>query len=152
MSTSASTVLDPVAQLLADVINGLTGLGLTAAVKGEKWEPEIGGLQLPCGVVGLPSFDREALDAPESQLNARDWFLSYPVEILVDLENPRRNSAKVAEIVEAFIKAIDTDTLTAQDGSILVARVTSTARPSSTSTSARPLLGYVVSVEVHKLV
>jgi hypothetical protein len=92
-----------------------------------------------------------ALDAPESQLNARDWFLSYPVEILVDLENPRRNSAKVAEIVEAFIKAIDTDTLTAQDGSILVARVVNGA-PVEYVDKARPMLGYVVNVEIHKLV
>lgn len=148
---TSSVILDPVAQKIAAVITGLAGLQLTATVKGEKWEPEIGGLQLPCGVVGLPSFDRTPLDDPEGQLGARDWYLDYPVELLVDLSKPRDDSAKVAEIVEAFILAIDTDTLTAQDGSILVARVVNGA-PVEYLDAARPMLGYVVTVQVHKLV
>lgn len=144
----SSTIIEPVAQKIADVI---TGLALVPTFKGYRWEPGMQGITTPCGIVGLPTIDRTPLAEAEPELGTRAWQLAYPVELLIDLDNVQRRSRQIAEAVEALIVAVDTDVLQVQDPSIWDARVTPAA-PVEYVDRQRPLLGYVVTVELIKLV
>src|SRR5256885_9395778 len=100
-----STIIDPVAQSLADI---LAALGVSPSVTAHKWEPSATGT-LPSGVVELPQFRRRAADRAESQVGTRDWKLIYPVVIYVDYTDAVAAQAQVAEIAEAFAIAVDAD-------------------------------------------
>ena len=140
-----STVLDPTAQKIADK---LTALNLTVSVKGYKWAPvELDAV--PAGVVELPTLDRIEPDAKESQINATDWHIEYPVAIYHDLSEAVYSQAQAVETVEAFVKAIDADPQLA--GTVLDAKVTQ-AYPEILEDEARPLVRYVCSVRVWQLV
>lgn len=146
----ASTVLSPTADLIVTVINGLT---TSETVKATRWDPGTGtGFdKLPAASVGVPTIRRVGVDQPESQIGSRDWEITYPVIFYIDLGEARYAQALAVEIVEAFIKAIDTNTLQASDGSIVDAKVTEAA-PAEYVDDARPLLAYETTLELLKLV
>lgn len=101
----ASTVLDPIATAIVNVINGLT---LTPAVKSEKWDtshPK----RLPCGIVMMPSLSRTDVDRPEDHLGSNDWRIQFPVNFYFNLGSEQAEQAKAVACVEAFVKAIDAD-------------------------------------------
>lgn len=150
----SSTTVKPVATLIANVIAGLsvTFPGGSASVKAYTWDPGMDGFDaLPAGVVGVPDIRRVSVDSPESQIGSRDWRMTYPVTFVFDLDVAALAQDRVVDCVEAFIKAIDTDTLQASDGSIIDAKVIA-ARPNVVMTDARPLLAYDCELELLKLV
>lgn len=145
----ASTILDPTATLIAAV---LSGLAVTPTVKAYATDPGYAGLDaLPAGVVGVPEIDRQDVQERESQLGTNDWTITYPVALFFDLADTATAQAQATQTVEAFIKAIDTATLSVSDATIEDAKVVS-ATPDEIADSARPMLVYDCRVVVFKLV
>lgn len=145
----ASTILDPVGTLIASVISGLS---VTPTVKAYWPDPGYAGLDaVPAGVVGSPGIDRQDVQERESQLGTNDWTITYPVSFFFDLGDTATAQAQATQTVEAFIKAIDTATLSVSDATIEDAKVVS-ATPDEIADSARPMLVYDCRVVVFKLV
>lgn len=144
----ASTILDPVAVLIANVI---AGLAVTPTVKAHWPDPGLAGVdQLPAGVVGAPDIDRVGIEEPDPQIGSAGWTITYPVALLFDLGDTVTAQAQALQTVEAFIKAIDTMTLSVSDATIEDSRVLN-ARV-SVEDAARPLLIYDCAVAVLKFV
>ena len=138
----ASTIIDPVASALATLVDGLTN------VYGVKWTPKDLGT-VPAGVVGLPRGRRSGVDEAESQLGSEDWNMTYTVALFFDLSEAQASQAQAAEIVEAFITAVDNNP--SLSNTVLDAKVTN-FEPEIVQDQNRPLLSYVCDVEVLKLV
>lgn len=145
----ASSILDPTAALIATV---LSGLAVTPAVKSYATDPGFAGLDsLPAGVVGIPQVERGDVEERESQLGSNDWRITYPVALCFDLNDTATAQAQATQTVEAFIKAIDTATLSVSDATIEDAKVVS-AVPDEVEDGARPLLVYDCRLVVFKFV
>ena len=144
-----STTVQPTADLIAAV---LAGLAVTPTVKSYRWDIGMAGLDaLPAAIIGIPEVRRIAVEGFESQLGSRDWHLTYPIHIYVDLAEAVTAQVQVVDILEAFIKAVDTDTLQAQDATIIDAKVIE-AIPAEYVDAARPMLAYECRLELLKLV
>jgi hypothetical protein len=143
-----STIFEPLAEAIAAIAEGMS---TAPTFKGYPRDPGTAGVEVPAVIVGLPAFARTPLDEPESQLGARDWHISFPVEMLLDLDDVPLRCQQLAAACEAFVIAMDGESIEARDGSVLVARVTQGA-PVEYVDRARPLIGYVLSVDLHKLV
>lgn len=135
----ASTILDPVADAIEDLIDGIS-------LNGHKWTPKDLGA-VPAGVVGLPRGNRVGVDEAESQLGSEDWYLTYPTALFFDLSEAQFSQAQAVEKLEAFISAIDDNPTLA--GTVLDAKVTNFEAEIVQDTN-RPLLSYVCDVEVLK--
>lgn len=141
----ASTVIDPIAEAIADVISGLS---VTPTVKEVKWfRRELP--TLPCGVIDMPTISRTEPEERESQLNTNDWFINYPVSLYFDLAEPVSSQVQATEVVEAFIMAVDDDT--SLSGLVLEAKVVS-AEPILIPDDPRPMIEYKTTVQVAALV
>lgn len=142
-------VLDPVAVLIATLAEGLS---VSPPVKGYSHDPGFAGLDsLPAAVVGLPTIQRTGVDEAETQFGTDDWYISYPVSLIFDLADLTVTHDQATQTVEAFIRAIDTASLSVSDASILDAKVTE-ATPTQVVDDARPVLTYELKLEVHKIV
>jgi hypothetical protein len=143
-----STVFDPVAQKLVDVINGIGATGaVTKAATGYKW----GRVELdatPAGVVALPDFRRTGVEQKESQLGSNDWWLTYPVLLAVDLDEAVAAQGVVIDLLEAFIAAVDANP--SLSNTVLDSKVTD-GTPYIETHKGRPLVGYECHVEALKL-
>lgn len=137
----ASTILDPVAEALKNVVD--TVAGITAV----KWQPK--DIPVPAGVVGIPRGSRVGVDERESQLGSNDWNLTYEVGLFFDLSSAQFSQAQAVEKVEEFIAAVDNDP--ELSGEVLDAKVTG-FEPEIVEDRNRPLLMYRCDVEVLKLV
>lgn len=145
----ASTTIQPTADLIATVVSGLT---VTPTVKSYRWDIGTAGLDaLPAAIIGIPEVRRIAVEDFESQLGTRDWHMTFPIHIYVDLAEAVAAQIQAVAIVEAFIKAVDTDTLQAQDATIIDAKVIE-AIPAEYVDAARPMLAYECRLELLKLV
>jgi hypothetical protein len=146
-----ATTLDDVADKIVAELDGLTftdGGGTTATCKSYKWNPRAYD-QLPVGTVGMPEVRRVGPDEAESQLGSDDWFLDYPVELAVALEEAVYAQATAISFLDAFIAAIDANqTLTS---TVLDAKVVE-AIPFAEEDRNRPILGFECTVRVWKLV
>lgn len=138
----ASTIIDPVAEALKNVVDAI------ANVSGEKWAPKDIGTT-PAAVVGLPRGNRVEVDGAESQLGSEDWYMTYTVALYFDLSEAKFSQAQAAEIVEAVISAVDDNP--DLSGTVLDAKVTN-FEPEVIDDRNRPLLSYVLDVDVLKLV
>lgn len=145
----ASTILDPVAVLLAGVVDSLA---VTPAVKAYPRDPGTAGLdKVPAAVVGLPTVYRVGVEEDEPEVGSHGWTLTYPVVFFFDLADAPAAAAEATEILEAFITAMDADAVPIADSSIVDAKVTE-AIPSEVLDTARPLIAYECRVELLKLV
>ena len=145
----ASTTLSPTADLIVAVINALT---TSETVTATRWDPGMAGFdKLPAAAVGVPTIRRVGVDQPESQIGSRDWEITFPVTFYIDLAEAGYAQALAVEIAEAFIKAIDTESLQSSDASIIDAKVTE-SHPAEYVDDARPLLAYETTLELLKLV
>ena len=142
----SSSILQPVNQLIANV---LTNLSVTPSVKAYATDPGLAGIDsLPAAVCGLPTVQRTEPDTGESQLGSYDWNIQIPVVLLFDLGDSATAQAEALDVLEAFIKAIDTATLSQSDPLIVDAKVTS-SQPGEVVDNARPMLTY--DCQVHLL-
>lgn len=138
----ASTVIDPIADELVALIDALT-----PDTKPYLWVSPAGDTDVrPAGIVMLPEIERVGPDLPEDHLGETDWRLSYPVVFIVDFEPNGYYHAQAAEVVEAWIKAVDADTTL--DGSVQEAKVTSVAPPEYQPGEGRPYIQYATTVQV----
>lgn len=144
-----STTLEPLATSVATLLGALSvSEGITAYAH----DPGYAGLDaLPCAVVGIPTIGRVGTDQPESQLGARDWFVTLPVTLYFDIADATATAKLAIEYVEAFIKSVDTESLQSGDGSILDSKVTR-CEPAEIVNTHRPLLAYECDLEIWKLV
>ena len=135
----SSTILQPVADLVAALIESLD---VDPLIKGYSIDPGPVGLDsLPAGVCGLPKIQRTDADGGESQLGTYDWTIELPVMFLFDLYDTTTAQAQALQTVEAFIKAVDTGSLSTSDPQIVDAKVTS-SDPGELIDEARPMLSY----------
>ena len=144
-----STTLEPLAVAVANLLGGLS---VSEGLKAYAHDPGFAGLDaLPCAVVGIPRLGRVGVDQPESQLGARDWFVTFPVTLYFDIADATATAKLALEYVEAFIKQVDSESLQASDGTVLDSKVTS-AEPAEIVNTHRPLLAYECDLEIWKLV
>lgn len=116
----ASTILDPVADAIKVLI---ADLAVTPTMKAYKWAPGMTGLDaVPAGVVDLPRVRRTGVDQAEDHLGQDDWSMEFPVVLYFDLSEAFESQARAAEVVEAFIKAVDANptlTSTVQEAKVI---------------------------------
>lgn len=147
----ASTVLDPLANLLVAKIQALVVTytsGSTATFTGYKWMPKDFDAP-PVGVVGTPEVERVGVDQPELQMGSSNWIITFPVSLYVDLSEPTQAQSVSVQAAEALIHAIDMDPqLSGNCDDAKVRRVT----PFVEFQRGRPLLGYECEVELMKQV
>lgn len=144
---STSTIVEPTAGLLATLAETVevTMSNGTRALKGYTWEPREFDT-VPAAAVGPPSVRRAGLDEGERELGSDDWYLDYPVSLYFDLDEAAKAQGQMAEALEAFVKAVDTDPSL---GSALIddCKVTS-AEPFVEDGRQRTLCGYLCTVAV----
>lgn len=156
---TSSTWITPIAQALADVAGGLSGLANDATVKGILWAPRDTDVR-PAAVVEMPGIERTAADEAESQLGTRDVRLSFPVAFYFDLsEDVAYSQSQAVEVCEAYVDAIDaakepgqplaTDAIS---GGVIVVDAKGSFDPPEIfppeASSGRPAIRYVCRVEV----
>lgn len=145
----ASTIIKPIGEAMVVIGEALV---LTPALTGYWTSPGLEGMASPAFVVGVPEIRRVGIGDKESQLSTDDWFLDYPVEIAVDLDNSAIGQAYLAETVEAFVKAIDGDdqlsSAAISGAQILEAAVSDVSGVTDRSDLARPLLTVMATVSV----
>jgi len=154
-----STYVQPIAEAVAAVAGGLSGLTGGATVKGIVWAPRDTDVR-PAAVVEMPGIERVAADEAESQIGTRDVRLTYPVAFYFDLsEDVVLSQTQAVEVVEAFIDAVDASTNAGQPmgtdvltGDVLVVDAKASADPPEllepVSSSGRPAIRYVCRTEV----
>jgi hypothetical protein len=140
----ASTILQPVADRLAAILQGLE-LGVNT------WaQPDLRFDRAGAAEIEIPDITRTPLEQPESQLGADDWDLEFPVSLWVNMTQADTAQQRLAALVEAWITAVDADIQLG--GLVLEARVTTARRVYGTTGNGRPLVGYETAVAVLKLV
>lgn len=110
---TTSTIIDPTAELLADLaatveVTMATGTRTLWRPSDGPWEPAAFD-DVPAVAVGPPTVRRAGLDEGERELGSDDWFLDYPVSLYFDLDEASKSQGQMVEAVEAFSKAIDQD-------------------------------------------
>jgi hypothetical protein len=144
----ASTILQPIAELVATTIEALS---VTPGLIAYATDPGPAGLdQLPAAVCGLPTVTRTDPDQAERQIGATDWEIQLPVVFLFDLADTTTAQSQAIQTVEAFIRAIDTGKLSVSDPMIVDAKV-SQSDPGEVVDDARPMLTYDCSVRLLRL-
>lgn len=139
----ASTVIQPVADRLAELLDGI-------GVNANTWADNA----LPAGTdvvaeIEIPDIARTEPEQAESQLGADDWHLEFVVTLYADLRQARASQQRLVVAVEQWIAAVDDDR---QLGTLaLDAAVTDAKRVYHTDPN-RPLVGYETTVAVWKLV
>ncbi len=135
----ASTIIGPVCDVVVGFLNanGFTGY---------KWARL--DYDLPAGVVELPTVSRVQ---ENSQLGSEDWMMDFPVVLYFDLSDAAFSQEQAAEMVEAFIAAVDANPSLGSPTIVDDAVVTS-ATPSFETDTARPMVAYTCTLELNKLV
>ena len=143
-----STILQPLADLIADTINQLS---VDEPITAYSNDPGFAGLDsLPAAIVGPPIVERTDVEGGESQLGSYDWRMEFPVTFLFDLGDSNTAQAQALDSVEKFVTSLDLATLSVADPSIVDAKVTR-SEPGEVVDSARPLMSYTCTVRVLKL-
>ena len=141
----SSSILKPINQLVA---NAIANLSTTPSVTAYATDPGLAGIDaLPAAVCGLPTVQRTEPDQGESQLGSYDWNVQIPVVFLFDLADAATATQEALDVLEAFIKTIDTGTLSVSDPLIVDAKVTS-SQPGEVVDNARPMLTYDCQVQI----
>jgi hypothetical protein len=143
----ASTVITPVADALATVLNGIA---FTPALKVYRWAPRRLD-NVPAAVINVPAVRRVALDEGERELGSDDWFLTFTLDLHIDLKVPDRDQQRAVELLEAVIAAVDANP-TLGIATIDDTKVVAGEPTYDLSEEARPLLTYDCEVQVWKRV
>ena len=142
----ASTVLDPVAETLAQFI---TDLDVDVNVTGIKWERQAIDAQLPVGIVAPPTIHRTEPGDRETQMGFDDWDLEYPVGLYFELTDAYTTQTQAVEVVEKFIRAVDEDP-SLGDPTIVDDAVVAEAEPEIVEDASRAVLVYRCRLLVNK--
>lgn len=144
----ASTIIDPLADALAALAGGITVNG--TALKG-VWPPRLGVPDVPCVEIEIPTVRRSDVEEAESQLGADDWTLDFTATIHFDMREAVTAQQRIVEALEAWIAAVDADR-SLGIASVLDASVVSAEPLYDLTDEQRPLIGYVTTVRVWRLV
>jgi hypothetical protein len=143
----SSTILQPLADLVATTLNSLS---VDEPLAAYSIDPGFSGLDsLPAAVIGPPLIERTDVDQRESQVGSYDWVIELPVTLLFDLGDTATAQGMALDTVEAFIREIDSATLSVSDPSIVDAKVTR-SEPGELVDTARPLMTYTCILRVLK--
>lgn len=146
-----STLLQPVADQLAAVIEGLNttpAFNVPRTTDGmNAWAPKALGGPGPWAVIEIPDVTRTPLDQAEITLGVEDWYLTYDVTLYFDFKVLERDQIRAVDLLEAVIAGIDdSDGLGIdQIGDVKVTRAT---KAYDLSDDQRPLLAYECEVQV----
>jgi hypothetical protein len=144
-----STILQPLSDLVASTIENLA---TDEPVSAYATDPGLAGIdRLPVAVTGLPTLDRVDVDSPESQFGSYDWTVTLEVTFLFDLGDTNTAQEQALDTIEKFVSSVDAAALSATDASIVDAKVTR-SEPAEIVDAARPMLSYVCTLRVLKLV
>jgi hypothetical protein len=145
-----STTLEPLAQLVKTVLDGLTW---SQGLKVYAHDPGYAGMDsLPCAVLSVPTIRRTSIDAPEGQLYTNDWFISMPIDLYFDLDDATATSIVAIEYVETLIKGIDAGGLQQADPTLVEDPKIVDAEPVEIVDTKRPMLKYECALELLKIV
>jgi hypothetical protein len=108
-------------------------------VKGFVWAPAGDLDELPAAVVYLPRIERTTPDTPEDHISQDDWHLDYPVHFHFDASDRRFTQPQIADVIEAFIKAVDAGVPFSLDGMVQDAKVVAVDEPTQASLNDRPI-------------
>jgi len=107
--------------------------------------------KVPAAVVELPVITRTGVDQAEDHLGQTDWTLTYPVIFYFDLAKAEVDADKAADVVEAFVLAIDADQ--SLGGLCQEAKVIAVEEPEfGVEINSRTLIRWPTRVEVLKFV
>jgi hypothetical protein len=143
-----SDIFKPVGDALAALA---TALDVDPSVTGYFPAPGNAGLdQVPAVVIEPPAGNRSEVDGPESQFFTNDWDLVFQVNAYVDLDVAEDAQLLLADVVEAFILAIDATPDLGFGGQVLDTKVTGWTKPLvlAEENDARPLLFVEMTVEL----
>jgi hypothetical protein len=143
----ASTVVQPIADSIAAIIDALT---FDPPVKAYATPPPMLEGHGPFAVVEFPTLHRRQLNDGETEIGSNDWFPTYPVVLYVDLKVARRDSERVIALVEQFVLAIDANPGLNND--TVDDSVVTTSDPFIYVENKRPFLAYECEVQVYKRV
>lgn len=105
----ASSILQPFADRFKVILEGLS-LPATIKLPPSGWQrdhlPKAPGAEIE-----LPDIGRGDSEQPESQLGANDWTLEFLVTLWFDLREATVAQKRLAEAIELWIKAIDSETV-----------------------------------------
>lgn len=152
-----SNLLDGLATTLQTLIDGMTvsftasGDSHTSTVKAFAWAPQDLDGHGPWAVIQLPSIQRTAVNAAETQLGSVDWWVSFPVEFYFELTKPAYSQAQAVNTIEAFINAVDADN-SLGDPEIIDAKVTQVDLPLIIDDAPRVQINYPTVLELHRIV
>jgi hypothetical protein len=142
-----SSISDPVAEGIKAVLGTISGL------KVYKWPPkELD--SLPAAVIELPMISRVGPDEREDHMGAEDWNFEFPVAFYFDTGDLAFSHGQAAEIVEAFITAIDnTQTLGVATATVAVEDAKASAEVAEhLEEESRPLIRWLTNVRVYAFV
>ena len=135
--------------LAGRIVTLVEALGTSQTVKGYQWEPGMTGFDtLPACVVGLPTIGRVDIDEPDSQLNDRDWFITFPLDLYFRLDNSSDAADLAVEVVDALIVSVDSESLQTADPRVFDAKLVSSEPVLDLSDQAQPLLRYECQLRV----
>lgn len=138
----ASTVIDPIADQLVALIDALS-----VDTKAYLWTSPGGDTDVrPAGVVMLPEIERTQPDLAEDHLGENDWRITYPVVFAFDYEAGGYYHAQAAEVIEAWIVAVDADP--SLSGVVQEARVVAAGAPEYNPGEGRPFIQWATTVQV----
>lgn len=151
-----STLLAPIAALIADEAAAHIATHNTAPLKTFDREPGLAGLTaLPALVVGWGAVKRTPPETNESQLGADDYTITYPAMIFLDLRDLAAATERMYPLVEQFVQLCDDwpswpwpSWITPLD----VKCASATPIEIVTDDDARPLVAYECLTEVRLLV
>jgi len=136
----ASTVLDPIADGLVTVIQGLS-----VTTKAQKWLLRDTDAR-PAAVIELPTVRRTDVDMAEDHLGQLDWRSEWPVSFYFDFTDATFGQAQALEVIEKFIVAVDANPTLS--GTVQEAKVLTAGPPEIDEGAARPALVYPTRVGI----
>jgi hypothetical protein len=148
----SSTVIKPIATLIATMIDGLS-VDLTA----HTWEPGKGLVRPPCALIGVPSIEQVGIEEADYEVGvSAGWVLNYPIAICFDLDKFPDCADDVVDATEEFLKAVNDNPLLGftpnANYAIQEAHVTNVEKPAAEIDAARPLLITECELEVLALI
>lgn len=138
---SASTIIRPIAEVIADLVNGLD---VSANLTAHTWEPMKGQLEPPCILIEIPEIKQVGIEEQDYEMGSHAWVMTYMLAICFDLDKFPDCADDLVDVTEALLGAVNDDhTLGYTTNNIYAiqeAHITNVERPAQQVDVARPLL------------
>lgn len=146
---ATSTVFQPIADRLAELLRGIMVDGTALNVPEDSWTRGV--IHPPAAEIELPEGTKPGPEQSQSELGSFDYDLEFPVTIWVELTDVTVTQKRLAQYLEEFIAAVDNDPTL--DNTVLDSSVDSFEVVYGVGDGRkRDLIGYETRVGVIKLI